>query len=170
MRKAILLLLLFPVSLAAQTALSIAPKHCVWKEGDDPRWAMPSLDESDWKPVPDWSVNPTPRPFFWLRCSFEPGQLAPAVEPQLQVSGDLAWQVFANGRKIGESGNLATGDHTVGLAIDYPAPEFTERSHLIFVAVRMTFTPEVNGVQNLPALALGDAELQRNAYWRTRYT
>jgi hypothetical protein len=169
MRKAILLLLLVPASLAAQAALSIAPKHCVWKEGDDPRWAAPSLDESDWKPVSEWTGIATPKPSFWLRCSFEPGQLAPAVEPRLQVSGDLAWQVFASGRLIGGSGNLATGDHTVGLAIDYPAPEFTERSHPIIVAVRMTFTPEVNGLQNLPALALGDAELQRNAYYRDVY-
>jgi phosphoserine phosphatase RsbU/P len=169
MRKAILLLLFLPMPLAAQTALSIAPKHCVWKEGDDMRWAAPSLDESDWKPVSEWTGIATPKPFFWLRCSFEPGQLAPAVNPQLQVSGDLAWQVFANGRMIGESGNLATGNHTAGLAVDYPAPELSERGQPIIVAVRMTFTPEVNGLQNLPALTLGDAELQRDAYYRDVY-
>jgi len=161
--------LLFPSSLAAPTALSIAPKHCVWKEGDDPRWAAPSLEESDWKPVTEWRRLATPTPFFWLRCSFEPGRLASAVEPQLQVSGDLAWQVFADGRMIGESGNLATGHHTAGLAIDYPAPEFSERNHPILVAVRMTYTPGVNGAQLLPALALGDAQLQRDAYYRAVY-
>ncbi|MGD0912519.1 MAG: hypothetical protein ABR928_11515, partial [Terracidiphilus sp.] len=165
MRKAIFLLLFFPISLAAQTALSIAPKHCVWKEGDDQRWAAPSLDESDWKPVSEYHGTATPKPFFWLRCSFEPALLAPAVEPELQVSGDLAWQVFAEGRMIGESGNIATGDHTVGLAIDYPAPEFNERDHPILVAVRMTFSPAINGVQALPALSLGDAKFQRNTYW-----
>jgi len=85
MRKAIFLLFLFPISVAAQTALSIAPKHCVWKEGDDARWAAPALDESDWKPVPEYSGIATPKPFFWLRCSFEPSLLAPMVDPQLQV-------------------------------------------------------------------------------------
>ena len=169
MRKAVLLLLLFPVSLAAQTALSIAPKHCVWKEGDDLSWAAPSLDESEWKPESEWTGIATPRPFFWLRCTFEPGQLATAVKPELQVSGDLAWQVFAGGRIIAESGNLVTGLHTAGLAIDYPAPEFSDRSHPILVAVRMTFSPEMNGVQPLPALSLGDAELQRNTYWSQVY-
>jgi hypothetical protein len=169
MRKAILLLLFLPVSLAAQTALSIAPKHCVWKEGDDLSWAAPPLDESDWKPVSEWLEFATPRPFFWLRCAFEPGLLAPAVKPELQVSGDLAWQVFARGRMIGESGNLVTGAHTAGLAIDYQAPEFSERSHPTIVAVRMTFSPEINGLQALPALSLGDAELQRNAYYRAVY-
>jgi hypothetical protein len=169
MRKVILLLLLFPLSLAAQTALSIAPKHCVWKEGDNSAWAAPSLDESDWNPVTEWTGLATPKPFFWLRCSFEPGQLAPAVQPQLQVSGDLAWQVFADGRLIGQSGNLATGEHTVGLAVDYSATEFNERGHPVPVAVRMTFTPAVNGVQALPALSLGDAELQRSTYWNQVY-
>jgi hypothetical protein len=169
MRKAVFLLLFFPLSLAAQTALSISPSHCVWKEGDDPRWASPSLDDSDWKPVSKWTRIATPRPFFWLRCSFDPGKLAPAVEPELQVSGDLAWQVFADGQMIGESGNLSTGYHTAGLAIDYPAPEITERDQPIRVAVRMTYTPTVNGVQLLPALALGDAQLQRDAYYHAVY-
>ncbi|MGP8253169.1 MAG: PP2C family protein-serine/threonine phosphatase [Terracidiphilus sp.] len=169
MRKTVFLLLFFPMSLAAQTALSIAPRHCVWKEGDDPRRAAPSLDDSDWKPVSEWGEYATPRPFFWLRCSFEPGQLAPAIKPVLQVSGDLAWQVFADGQMIAESGNMTTGEHTAGLAIDYPAPEFTERSQPVLVAVRITFSPEMNGVQPLPALSLGDAELQRNAYWSQVY-
>ncbi len=173
MRKAVFLLIFFPLSLAAQTALSIAPKQCVWKKGEDPDgnmgWAAPSLDDSDWTPVSKWTRIATPTPFFWLRCSFEPGQLAPAVEPQLQVSGDLAWQVFADGRMIGESGNPVTGNHTAGLAIDYAAPEFSERNHPILVAVRMTYTPGVNGVQLLPALSLGDAQLQRDAYYRAVY-
>ncbi len=169
MRKAILFLLFLPWALSAQTALSVEPQYCVWHQGDDMRWAAPSLDESDWKPVSAWTGLATPTPFFWLRCSFDPGQLAPAVEPEIQVSGDLSWQVFADGRVIGESGNLITGVHTTGLAIDYPAPEFSERNHPVTVAVRMTYTPEMNGMQALPALLLGDAELQRDAYYRVMY-
>jgi hypothetical protein len=169
MRKAILFMLLIPASLAAQTALSIAPRHCVWKEGDDSRWAAPTLDESDWRPVSGWSGIATPKPFFWLRCRFEPAQLAPTIEPELQVAGDLAWQVFANGEKIGESGNITTGEHTAGLAIGYSAPELSDRAHPLLIAVRMTFTPLVNGVEPLPDLALGDAELQRSTYWTQVY-
>ncbi len=169
MRKSLLLLLLLPWPLAAQTALSIAPQQCVWKQGDDMRWAAPDLDESDWQPVTTWSALATPTPYFWLRCRFDPGRLAAAVNPQLQVSGDLSWQVFANGRQIGVSGNIVTGAHTVGLVIDYSAPEFSQRTLPVLVAVRMTFTPEINGRQQLPALTLGDAELQRNAYWSQVY-
>ena len=169
MRKTLLLLLLLPWPLAAQTALSIAPQQCVWKQGDDMRWAAPNLDEADWQPVATWVPLATSTPYFWLRCRFDPGQLAAAVKPQLQVSGDLAWQVFANGRRIGVSGNIVTGAHTVGLVVDYSAAEFSQRSLPVVVAVRMTFTPEINGREQLPSLSLGDAELERNAYWSQVY-
>jgi hypothetical protein len=169
MRKTLLLLLLLPWPLAAQTALSIAPQQCVWKQGDDMRWAAPDLDESDWQPVATWVPLATPTPYFWLRCRFDPRQLAAAVDPQLQVSGDLAWQVFTNGRAIGASGNIGTGTHTAGLVVDYAAAEFSQRSSPIVVAVRITFAPELNGRQQLPSLSLGDAELERNTYWSQVY-
>ena len=164
MRKALLLLLFLPSSIAAQSALSIPPQQCVWKLGDDIRWASPNLDESGWKPVSQWSGIATPAPFFWLRCRFQPAQLTPSVTPQLHVSGDLAWQVFADGRLIGTSGNVTTGAHTVGLDVNYPAPEFSRRGQPVIVAVRMTFTPLINGQQALPQLSLGDAEFQQNSY------
>ena len=169
MRKTLLLLLLLPGPLAAQSALSIAPQQCVWKQGDDMRWAAPNLNESDWQPAAAWVPIATQTPYFWLRCRFDPRQLAAAVHPQLQVSGDLAWQVFANGRLIGASGNVVTGTHTAGLVVDYSAAEFSQRSLPIVVAVRMTFAPELNGRQQLPVLSLGDAEFQRNAYWSQVY-
>ena len=157
-----------PAVLAAQSALSIAPQRCVWHAGDDAAWAAPSLDESTWLPTSQWPGIATPTPNFWLRCHFDPSQLAPGVQPALQVSGDLAWQAFANSRPIGASGNIATGAHTVGLAIDYPDAEFSQRSALV-VAVRMTFAPELNGRQQLPGLALGDAQLQQDSYWSQVY-
>lgn len=169
MRKTLLLLLLLPGPLAAQTALSIAPQQCVWKQGDDMRWAAPDLDESDWQPAATWLGVATPTPYFWLRCRFDPRQLSTAVNPQLQVSGDLAWQVFADGRLIGASGNIVTGAHTAGLVVDYSAAAFSQRSAPVVVAVRMTFAPELNGRQQLPELSLGDAELERNAYWSQIY-
>jgi hypothetical protein len=155
--------------LTAQTALTIQPEHCVWRAGDNPAWAAPDLDESGWRPVSQWIDGATQTPNFWLRCRFQPNQLAPSVHPDLQVSGDLAWQVFVGGRAIGQSGNLITGAHTVGMAVDYDASEFSRRDHPILVAVRMTFTPEINGYQPLPQLALGDARLQTSTYWSDVY-
>jgi phosphoserine phosphatase RsbU/P len=155
--------------LAAQSALSIPPQNCVWQQGDNPAWAAPNLDDSGWQPASKWSGLSTPTPYFWLRCRFHPSRLAPTVQPQLQVSGDLAWQIFANGRLIGSSGDVLTGAHAVGLAVDYPAAEFLQRNDPVSVAVRMTFTPEINGGQLLPQLALGDPNFQQNAYYYAVY-
>lgn len=166
---AVLLAFVLPVALAAQSALSIAPQQCVWKQGDDMRWAAPYIDESGWQPAATWQAIATPTPDFWLRCRFDPGQLAAAVDPQLQVSGDLAWQVFADGRSVGASGNIATGAHTAGLVVDYSAPEFSQRGVPLVIAVRMTFAPQLNDRQQLPTLLLGNAGLQRDSYWSQVY-
>ena len=155
--------------LAAQSALSIPPQNCVWQQGDNPAWAASNLDESSWQPASQWSGVATPTPYFWLRCRFDPSQLSPSIKPDLQISGDLAWQVFANGRLIGSSGNIVTGAHTVGLAVDYSAPEFSQRNGPVIVAVRMTFTPEINANQLLPGLALGHADFQRDHYYAAVY-
>ena len=161
------LMLCLPVF--GQSALSVGPSDCVWQQGDDPAWAAPGLDESRWHATSEWTGIATPTPNFWLRCRFDSSQLAPAIKPSLQVSGDLAWQVFANGRLIRESGDIATGSHTVGLVENYAVPELAGREGTTAVAVRITFSPELNGEQAFPTLALGDAEFQRNAYYRAVY-
>ena len=94
MRKALLLLLLLPWPLAAQTALSIAPQQCVWKQGDDVRWAARDLDESDWQPASTWLSLATPTPYFWLRCRFDPGQLV------LPRQSDSGCRVFATLKEV----------------------------------------------------------------------
>jgi hypothetical protein len=158
-----------PVHLAAQSALSIAPQNCVWQQGDNPAWAAPSLDESTWHPGSQWSGIATPTPYFWLRCRFDPTQLAPTVKPELQVSGDLAWQVYANGRLIGTSGDVVTGTHTAGTVAGYQSSEFAQHTGPVVVAVRMAFAPEINSEEPFPTLSLGDAVLQRNTYWSQIY-
>jgi hypothetical protein len=162
--------LLLCLPLFGQSALSIAPQHCVWQKGDDLGWAAPELDESTWHPTSEWTAIATPTPNFWLRCRFNSNLLAPSVQPALQVSGDLAWQAFADGKLIGASGNITSGSHTVGLVENYTAPQLAGRNSTTQVALRITFTPELNGQEAFPALALGDAEFQRNAYYSNVYS
>ena len=45
MRKLILISLVCAAPLAAQTVVTIAPQQCVWHAGDNPAWAVESLDE-----------------------------------------------------------------------------------------------------------------------------
>jgi Stage II sporulation protein E (SpoIIE) len=169
LRSLLCSLLLLPTALAAQNALSIAPQNCVWKQGDNMHFAAPNLDEAGWQPVSQWTGLSTPTPYFWLLCRFVSSSLTPVVNPQLQVAGDLAWQIFVNGRLIGASGNIVNGVHTVGTVADYAAPGFSQRNGPVIVTVRMTFAPEINGEQQLPALSLGDADLQRSTYWSQVY-
>lgn len=158
------LLALLAAGLHAQTALSVSPSACVSRAGDDMRWAAPDFDPTGWNPIAQWSGVATPTSHFWLRCRVNPGALAPAVQPVLQVSGDLSYELFADGRRIGGFGNLASGAHTVGMVRTYAAPEFRDRSHPVMLALRMTFAPELDGEQALPQIDLGDAELLHGKY------
>ena len=172
------LLLLVPFSALAQQALVISPQHCVWHQGDNPAWAAPGLDESGWNPVANWPGSATTSARYWLRCRFQPDELAAVVRPELQISGDLAYELFADGLRIGALGNVTTGAHTVGAVRDYWAPALAVRARPLSIAVRMTFTPMIDGQMPLPELSLGDAQLQRGSYaqqvgdlvWRQRVT
>ncbi len=172
MLKLALSLLLLPWALphlsSAQSALSIAPQQCAWRAGDDLRWAAPDLDQSEshrWLGVEQWSTLSTPTPRFWLRCRFQGSDLAASVQPELQISGDLSYEVFVDGQRIGASGDVATGEHTVGLIQNYASPALSNRDQPILVALRMTFTPQLNGQQQLPQLTLGNTELRRGDYF-----
>lgn len=166
MRWKILLLplLLLAGGLRAQTALSVQPSVCVWRAGDDMRWAAPGLDETGWRPLAQWTGLATPTPRFWMRCQVNPGALAAAVHPVLQVSGDLSYELFIDGRSIGTFGNLQSGSHMVGVVQTYTAPQFSDRSRPFELTVRMAFTGEIDGLQLLPQIDLGDAELLHDRY------
>jgi Stage II sporulation protein E (SpoIIE) len=148
----------------AQTALSVDPTACIYREGDDPGWAAANLDESGWLPLATWPAVATPTPYYWLRCRFHPAQLAPDVEPALQVAGDLAYEIYIDGHPAGSFGNLSTGVHTVGLVRDYRSPALTRRNGPVEVALRIAFTPQVLTLQPMPVVTLGDAAFMRGRY------
>jgi hypothetical protein len=148
----------------AQTALSADPSACVYREGDDPRWTATNLDESAWQPIAAWPAVATPTPNYWLRCRFQSALLAPDVEPVIQVTGDLAYEIYINGQPAGSLGNLATGVHTVGLVRDYTSPALTRRNGPVEVALRIAFTPQVLTLEPMPAVTVGDAAFMRGRY------
>ncbi len=158
------LLLLPPFACFAQTSLSTSPKNCVWRAGDDPAWAAPALDDSSWLPAARWPGVATPTSNFWLRCRLDPGALAPEVQPVLQVSGDLSYQLFVDGTRIASVGNLTSGSHETGVVRTWTAPAFTDRSRPVLVAMRMTFAGAIDGLQKLPRIELGDAQLLHGKY------
>lgn len=147
----------------AQTALSIAPGHCVFHTGDDLRWAAADLDESTWRPASQWSEDASLEPHAWLRCQMNPAELAPSVAPALQIAADASYELFINGQLLARFGSVTTGSHTVGVANQYQSPAFTARKPFV-LAVRITYSPTLYGQQPLPWILLGDSDLLRATY------
>ncbi len=108
-----LFLLAITSTLAAQTIdiqslYQPAPLAGIWKEhtGDNPRFADPKFDDSGWTTVimPRPSL-PGPRGITWYRFRIHLPEPLPA-EPLSVLIGPLfaAYEIFANGRKIGQFG------------------------------------------------------------------
>src|ERR1700691_2139908 len=56
-----------PVSLSAQTVVPVPPEQCVYKVGDDARWAAADLDDSGWTPETQYKLTGD-MTVLWLRC------------------------------------------------------------------------------------------------------
>lgn len=147
----------------AQSALSIAPDHCVFRAGDDVRWAAPGLDETGWKPASQWTTDSTLDAKFWLRCRVDPKQLAAAVKPVLQITADASYDVFVDGKLLASSGSVSTGEHTAGVVNQYDSPLFVRRQPFA-LAVRLTYSPTLYGLRPLPWILVGDGELIHDKY------
>src|ERR1700691_4196102 len=119
-RILVLLWLCFPAALFAQE-VNIPPGQCVWRAGDDPAWAAPTLDESGWLPWSAWQQSP-PQPHIWIRCHADLSPLRDAAQPALQIRLYAAYQVFVNGKLIGSAGNLHSGRFSLDLIRNRPLP------------------------------------------------
>jgi hypothetical protein len=89
-----------PVSLCAQAIVNVPPEQCVYKVGDDARWAATDLDESGWTPETQYKLTGD-MTVLWLRCHTNTN-LAGALQPAVLISAfDSTDQAFVNGQPIG---------------------------------------------------------------------
>ena len=107
-----------PEHLDTGMLVGIHSLHQEWRfrPGDDPRWATPDLDDSQWqlKPVPEpWPDNGFPHTgqMGWYRLSIQLSQdaLGPSGPPLLGIrTGQVmsAFELYAGGRLIGQVGRL----------------------------------------------------------------
>jgi len=116
---ALLLVLLAPAPLLAQSVISIAPQQCVWHPGDDPAWAAPNLDESGWQPYADWKLDPR-EPHYWVRCHADLSSLKMTAQPAVQVRLYAAYELYLNGQRLGNAGNLRTGNFSMNSIRSWP--------------------------------------------------
>jgi len=165
MRKTFLLLLLMPWPLVAQSAVSIAPQQCVWKQGDDIRWAAPDLDETGWQPYSDWKPDPLDLQ-IWIRCRIHLEDLRGTAHPAIQVSFYAAYQFFLQGTLLGGSGNLGNGNFSLHSMRSFPIPSLLRQPGPSLLALRVTrhrtlaVGGPVPGLVTQPlALQIGDEDL-----------
>ena len=133
-----LLLPLFAQQVRAQQTItlgqSIAPLYGPWKFhiGDNPAWASPNFDDSQWETVdltpqpgnfdpiigvsnyvPGWTVKGHPGYWGWawyrlrVHTNAQPGQKLALVGP---ADMDDAYQIFANGKLLGSFGKFPASD------------------------------------------------------------
>jgi hypothetical protein len=97
-----------PVSLCAQAIVTVPPDQCVFKVGDDPRWAAADLDESGWKPFGQYKLSGD-MTVLWARCHTNVN-LAAEQQPAVEISAaGPVLQAFLNGEPVGEMAALMAG-------------------------------------------------------------
>lgn len=177
----------------AQTDVTIALGHSVvaltgpWKfrTGDDSSWAQPGFDDSSWETVdltppagahdPDvgligyvqgWRArgHPTYSGFAWYRMRatvIADGPDSLALAGPLQV--DDAYQLFANGRLLGASGDFASG---VPVVYNTQPQRFAlpAEARTVSIAFRVWMSagtlgraPDAGGIRIAPAIGLASA-------------
>jgi len=160
MNKAVwVLFAVIPLVAPAQSVITIAPQQCFWRAGDNPIWAAPSLDDSNWMPYTGWkwfNMNPD-EPHFWVRCHADLSALSGMAHPAIQVQLLPAYQIFVNGELIGAAGDLRNGHFSTNTIHSFPLAKSTPQSATI--ALRVTFRI----VGTSPAGIASDGVLMINA-------
>jgi hypothetical protein len=117
MRRLFLLLLALPAltgpmqSLNAQSYyLQVPPEQCLWRAGDNPQWAGPTVDLAQWKPYAPWKLRPE-EASVWIRCHTDLSALRTMPYPGIEVNLNAGYQLFLNGKQIASVGNLRTGQY-----------------------------------------------------------
>jgi phosphoserine phosphatase RsbU/P len=126
-----------------------SPLAGVWKEklGDDPRWADPAFDDSSWTSVEmPKPARPGAKGYTWHRIHVVLQGSLPQ-KPLFVVIGPLypAYEIFANGQKIGSfGGELGTA---IGQRLAEPAKFQLPRSTNMVLAIRSYDSLEYIGKQ-----------------------
>ena len=153
-----------------------------WKfhTGDNPAWAQTNYDDSSWGSIdlsasPDdpnglaagWTEQGYPgySGFAWYRLRVDVQGARSRLALKMPDSFDDAYQVFVNGRLLGEFGNFTSNGVTAYSALSrkFPLPKEI-RGGPITIAVRMWMdsaspfnSPDAGGMHGAPVLGHADA-------------
>jgi hypothetical protein len=153
MRRLILTILLAaPLAGLGQAAITISPGQCVWRAGDDVRWAAPDLDETGWTPDAQWSPT-LAQQRMWVRCHQDLTSLDKLAHPAIQVSLDAAYELYVDGGLVGRAGSLESGNFSVDTIRAFPLDRTALKPGPSTVALRVDrrLVRNANLVLSLPA-------------------
>jgi hypothetical protein len=140
----------------AASLQTISPSQCVWQPGDNPGWTAPGIDERGWPPLKSWNVTPG-QPWMWVRCHAKLVALRQASQPALMVGATTAYQLFLNGKLIGQNGNLSNGQASISAQHVFSVAASDLAAGTDTVALRMKF--RLTG--NPPLFEAGEADWLR---------
>ena len=110
----------------------------MWRAGDNPAWAAPHLNESDWQPYTQWKLSPADG-HIWVRCHADLSALRSMAHPAIQVSLFGAYRLFVNGEPLGGAGNLRSGNFSMNIVRSLPLPDSLPASLPATIAARITY-------------------------------
>jgi hypothetical protein len=140
---------------AKAESLTVTPARCVYRLGDDLRWAQPGLDETGWvASLPSPTRTLPASPYHWSRCRLDLRSLAQTGPVYLQIEEFAAWEAYVDGEKLASFGNLQTGQYSWDLVQRFPIPQRLADRGVILVAIRETqrgipqlsYSPQVSPV------------------------
>ena len=163
MRKlALMLMLLSPLAASGQGIVSISPRQCVWRAGDNPAWAAPNLDETGWQPYADAELH-SGEVHLWVRCHADLAPLRGLAHPAIQVDSDAAYELFVNGEPVGGAGSMSSGNFSMDAVRSFPLRKPPPQSAVIAfrVAYRWYMLSRAGWLPPL-AIQAGDASALRD--------
>ena len=152
-RGAGLLLFCLQVSAFAQMPITVSTQQCVWRAGDDLRWAAPELDSSAWKPYTQWKLNAS-EPRLWIRCPIP--SIAAGSDTAIQIRLFAAYELYVDGEKIGGSGEVSSGNFSMDVMQTFPLRQSSfRRTTQSTISLRVTYRL----LRLLPSLPLPPLEV-----------
>jgi hypothetical protein len=140
---------------AYSPVLQIEAKQCAWRAGDDLRWAAPDLDESGWSPFDGTHTAPQSR--LWFRCHLDSAALRSVQDPHLALSIPTAYELYFQGRRIGGSGDLSTGDFSLSEDRSWPLPPLSQQPAVFALRMAWRYSPGLLDEQVFDSFEIGNA-------------
>ncbi|HWE85609.1 MAG TPA: PP2C family protein-serine/threonine phosphatase, partial [Terracidiphilus sp.] len=125
---AVFLFFISTSALPAQSFQTIPPQQCVWRAGDNPAWAAPGLDQSEWQSLAQWPSG-FKQGRFWLRCTVDLAPMREFPGAAIQISVPAAYELYLDGRQVGSFGNVSTGNFSMDRTRSWTLPPGLAGTH-----------------------------------------